>query len=382
MFIKKLFVEDNFHPELIEAVGQRLENGTYSDAILAGIRYLTDTLRRVGGVQGDGAQLVGQVLGGNAPVFALNKLTTASEKDEQKGVEQLMRGVYIGIRNPRTHEAMEDTEDYALRVLILVDLCLQYLDREAQEFDVISFVNRIYEPHFVASSDYAQALVADIPPHQIFSVFIEAFERRAEGEVDKIRYAFAALYQVMSSNDLQSAAQAIGGALRGEAELTSIANLFRLLKPESWKFLQGDVRMRMENIIIDACQKGTYDVHRSLSKHGIGSWGNRFGRYFDRKADLAQVLVTKLDVSWYTQNFVGKYYMYTLPALIGQGKVEEIAQGLAYAAIGNKAIVVRTKLLEVASNYPDPWKDALKVAVQERKENDPGYADKLLLSLG
>jgi len=381
MFSKNLFTEDNFHPELIEAVGQRLENGAYSDAILSGIRYLTDTLRRVGGVQGDGAQLVGQVLGGNTPFFSLNKLATVSEKDEQKGVEQLMRGVYVGIRNPRTHEVMEDTEDYALRVLILVDLCLQYLDREVQEFDVIAFVNRIYEPHFVASSEYAQALVADIPPNQILPVFLEAFERRAESEVDKIRYAFVALYQVMSSGDLQSAAQVIGVALRGEAEQTSIANLFRLLKPESWKLLQCDVRMRMENLIIDACQNGTYDVHSSIVKHGVGSWGNKFGRYFDRKADLGQVLVAKLDVSWYTQNFVGKYYMYTLPALIGPGKVEEVAQGLAYAAIGNKAKVVRTKLLEVASNYPDPWKDALKVAVQERKDNDPAYADKLLSNL-
>lgn len=338
-------------------------------------------MRRVGGVQGDGAQLVGQVLGGNTPFFSLNKLATVSEKDEQKGVEQLMRGVYVGIRNPRTHEVMEDTEDYALRVLILVDLCLQYLDREVQEFDVIAFVNRIYEPHFVASSEYAQALVADIPPNQILPVFLEAFERRAESEVDKIRYAFVALYQVMSSGDLQSAAQVIGVALRGEAEQTSIANLFRLLKPESWKLLQCDVRMRMENLIIDACQNGTYDVHSSIVKHGVGSWGNKFGRYFDRKADLGQVLVAKLDVSWYTQNFVGKYYMYTLPALIGPGKVEEVAQGLAYAAIGNKAKVVRTKLLEVASNYPDPWKDALKVAVQERKDNDPAYADKLLSNL-
>jgi uncharacterized protein (TIGR02391 family) len=381
VFDKNLFNNDNFHPELVETVGQRLYNGAYTDAILAGIRYLTDTLRKVGQAEGDGAQLVGQVLGGNAPAFALNKLATVAEKDEQKGVEQLMRGVYMGIRNPRTHETMEDTEDYALRVLILIDLCLQYLDREAQEFDVAGFVNRIYEPHFVANSEYAQALVADIPPNQVLPVFFDAFERRAEGDTDKTRYAFAALYQIMNSDDLQSAAHAIGVSLRGEAEPTNIASLFRLLKPESWALLQDDVRMRMENIIIDACQNGTYDVHSSFTKHGIGSWGNTFGRYFDRKADLAQSLITKLNVSWYAQNFVGKYYMYTLPALISPGQVEDVAQGLAYAAIGNKAKVVRTKLLEVASNYPDPWRDVLKVAVQERKENDPDYADKLLSKL-
>lgn len=378
MFNKELFNKENFHPELVDAVGPRLENGAFTDAVLAGIRCLTDRLREVGGVEGDGAQLVGQVLGGNVPAFALNKLATVSEKDEQKGIEQLMRGVYVGIRNPRVHEVTEDSEDYAVRALVLIDLCLQYLGREAQGFDVIGFVNRIYEPYFVASHEYAQALVADIPPSHVLPVFNEVFSRRSEGDAGKLSYAFSALYQVMTPDALQGAARAIGEALRGEVDHANIANLFRLLKPESWSLLQGDVRMRMENIIVDACQNGTYDARSSMTRHGIGTWGNTFGRYFDRRSDLARVIIHQLSVNWYTQNYIGNYYMYTLPAIVDAGQLEAVAQGLAYAAVGNKAIVVRSKLLEVASNYPDAWREALKIAIQERKESDPEYADQLL----
>ncbi len=63
MYTKENFTEENFSKELVKYVGNRIHNGHYSDAILAGTKYLTDVLRQKGGVEGDGAQLVGQVLG-------------------------------------------------------------------------------------------------------------------------------------------------------------------------------------------------------------------------------------------------------------------------------------------------------------------------------
>jgi len=326
--------------------------------------------------------LVGQALGGNAPQFRLNSLQTNSEKDEQKGIEQLLRGLYIGIRNPRTHEVMEDTEDFAIRVLVLVDIALKYLQREAEEFDVEALVNRIYEPHFVPSTEYAQSLMADVPTTHLVPVFDEAFRRREEGKAEKIRYAFLALYQLMSEDQQAQAVQTAGVALREEVEPARIAEIFRLLKPERWPMLQDDVRIRMENLIIDECRQGTYDIYRSLANHGLGSWGNHFGRYFDRKGELAEVLVQKLTPNWYTQNYVGKFYMSVLPVIITGELVTEAAHGLAYAAVSNNAIEVRNQLLKVAPNYPEAWRDALRVATQEHTESDPEYVEKLLKSLG
>lgn len=382
MFTTESLTEDNFDADLVAAIGPRLQNAHYTDAILAGIKHLSEKLREVSGTEGDGAQLVGQALGGNAPQFRLNSLQTNSEKDEQKGIEQLLRGLYIGIRNPRTHEVMEDTEDFAIRVLVLVDIALKYLQREAEEFDVEALVNRIYEPHFVPSTEYAQSLMADVPTTHLVPVFDEAFRRREEGKAEKIRYAFLALYQLMSEDQQAQAVQTAGVALREEVEPARIAEIFRLLKPERWPMLQDDVRIRMENLIIDECRQGTYDIYRSLANHGLGSWGNHFGRYFDRKGELAEVLVQKLTPNWYTQNYVGKFYMSVLPVIITGELVTEAAHGLAYAAVSNNAIEVRNQLLKVAPNYPEAWRDALRVATQEHTESDPEYVEKLLKSLG
>lgn len=382
MFAKENFTEEHFRPGLVQYVGNRIVNGHYTDAILAGTKYLTDVLREKGGVEGDGAQLVGQVLGGAAPKVPLNSLQTTSEKDEQKGIEQLLRGYYMGIRNPRTHENVEDTEEFCIRVMVIIDTMLQYLEREVEEFDVGMFVERIYDPHFVASEEYAEALVAQIPNDKLVRVFISAFDRRNDGDIKDIKYAFRAMYQLMSEDDLPAATEHVGLALRDAVEMSDIADLFRLLKPSAWQLLQEDVKMRIENLVIDSCKKGKYDYYAGLEKGSLGTWGNTLGRYFSRKNDLAGVLISRLENDWYTQNYVGKYFMFSLPAIVtDDNQREELAENLAYAALSNKAKIVREKLLEAGANYPKKLKALLKVSVQERKHNDTTYADELLEQL-
>lgn len=170
-------------------------------------------------------------MGGNAPLVALSALSTVSEKDEQKGMEQFILGIYVGIRNPRTHDAIEDSEDYAIKALVTVDLALGYLKREAQEFDIQGFVDRLYDPHFVPSPEYAQALVAEVPPPAVDAVFAEGFARQDQGDAQNLKFAFTALYQLMNDEQLGAVTRQIGEILRNERESGRIARLFRLVKP-------------------------------------------------------------------------------------------------------------------------------------------------------
>jgi uncharacterized protein (TIGR02391 family) len=87
-------------PELYAAVRAHYEAGEYSLAILDGMRVLTKAIRDKTGLDGDGAALVGQALGGNSPPLQLNVMRTTSQVDEQRGHEQIIRGLYTGIRNP------------------------------------------------------------------------------------------------------------------------------------------------------------------------------------------------------------------------------------------------------------------------------------------
>ena len=68
------------------------------------------------GLDGGGAGLVGQALGGDSPKLRLNPLETENDRNEQKGFEQILRGMYVGIRNPRSHETIADSKETADRI--------------------------------------------------------------------------------------------------------------------------------------------------------------------------------------------------------------------------------------------------------------------------
>ena len=369
----------DLNSDLIESVRSRVESGHYSDAISAGFKFLSNTLREKGNSEGDGASLVGQVLGGQAPAIRLNLLQTTSEKDEQKGIEQLVRGLYIGIRNPRSHENFDDDEDFCIRIIVLIDTVLGFLNPNVSDFDIEEFVCRIYDPHFVSTTEYAEVLVAPVPATDALTVFQQAFYRRQEGNGSEIKYVFHALYQKMTEANIAEVMSEISSALRNETETSDIAEIFRLFRKDMWQLLDEDVRMRMENLIISACQKGRYNAFGGLQAGGIGSWGNRYGKYFSQRKDLADILIRKLNNDWYTQNYVGKYYLRSLPVIIrGKTKREEAANALTYALLINKANILRNQFKKVCSNYPERWKESLRISIQEESDSDTAYSEEIL----
>jgi len=82
-------------PLMYQHISIHYENGLYSDAILDAVKVLTDLIRTKSKIDGDGATLVGQAFGGKTPLLKLNKMQKISEIDEQKGFEQILRGLYV-----------------------------------------------------------------------------------------------------------------------------------------------------------------------------------------------------------------------------------------------------------------------------------------------
>jgi len=94
-------------------------------------KSIFDKLRRLTGLGEDGAQLVDKALCGGSPVLAINGLATDSERSEQTGFANLIKGTYGMFRNPTAHEARikwhmarDDAED----LLSLASLIHRRLD--------------------------------------------------------------------------------------------------------------------------------------------------------------------------------------------------------------------------------------------------------------
>lgn len=178
---------------LWDAIRSTYEASNYSAAILDAIHFLSELIRERSGLDGDGANLVGRAFGGKTPVLKVNTLNTESERNVQAGIEQLLRGIYQAVRNPRSHGANHDSEDDAVAIILFVNHMLKTIDLAKAPFSQQMFVKRILDPDFVPKKRYAELLVAELPPAKRLDVFHNVFDNLKDAKAGKLKVFFEVL---------------------------------------------------------------------------------------------------------------------------------------------------------------------------------------------
>jgi uncharacterized protein (TIGR02391 family) len=103
--------------------------GHYAQAIFEAYKTLNNLVKNKSGLDLDGKDLMAQAFSEKNPILKLNKMKTQSEKDEQIGFKLILMGVMIGIRNPKAHDSIRQTDPIrTLEYLALADLLATRID--------------------------------------------------------------------------------------------------------------------------------------------------------------------------------------------------------------------------------------------------------------
>ena len=121
----------DIHPDVLACCREELLVDDYFHAISEATKSLALKIRSKTKLDGDGADLIDRAFGGERPMLAINALATMSERSEQKGYVNMLKGLFGLFRNPMAHEARvrwavekRDAED----VLSLVSLAHRRMD--------------------------------------------------------------------------------------------------------------------------------------------------------------------------------------------------------------------------------------------------------------
>lgn len=364
-------------PELHGAIKVHYEAGLYSNAILDAMKVLTELIRTKSKLDGDGANLIGQAFGGNAPPIKISPMQKVSEIDEQKGFEQLLRGLYIGIRNPRTHENYTDKKKECNAIIFFVDHLINVINSARSFFILEDFKKRIFDPLFVEKSEYAELLVAEIPQDELVNVAISILHDRDQGDANKLGYFFDAIFNKAEIEQQQLVMKVFSNELKIAQSDSEIIGLIRFINSPLWAMIDEDTKLRIENRIISSVKEG-YLVDGKCKKGALGTWGNSLGQYFKLKRDLARALIDLLQPNWYTQNYVGEYYLAYLDTIVaGNHLIESCCENLAYATLGNNAKVLKAELSKYFSSLPKKWRELYLEKALRYKDKDKEYFNKL-----
>jgi len=107
-----LFDKMQFHPRVIAASKSLFESGHYAQATFEAFKAVNNFIKQKTGLNLDGKQLMAKAFNEEGPVIKLNELKTQSARDEQEGFKFLFMGAMEGIRNPKAHDNVVQTDPY------------------------------------------------------------------------------------------------------------------------------------------------------------------------------------------------------------------------------------------------------------------------------
>lgn len=369
-------------PELWEAISKPYESEIYNSAILEAIHHLSDILRERANVDGDGVSLVGQALGGDSPRLRINKFQTETEKGEQRGFEQLLRGIYQSVRNPRSHDQIRDNQGTADAIIGFIDYILGVVSQAKQPFDLNDWTERVFDTDFVASNRYAQLLVSDVPARKYNEALITIYRDKMQGDGKKLRYIVEALIQTAGEDRVNDFLEVVSDDLKIVQEEKTVQMVLQILPERLWPNINEAARLRIENKLIRSIEVGAYS-----SKTGwLATWASSFFKHFTLKRELREVLLKKLKGSNDEQDYVAAYFLWTLPETVDEH--EGKSQGLLWQYLYTKAIseavldpfgtrVLSEKLTELY-NLPSHWRELIIQQLKPLEEIDNEYYQKVI----
>jgi uncharacterized protein (TIGR02391 family) len=271
------------------------EKGNYTGAILDSIMHLCSTIRERTDLQSDGVALIGSAFGGNNPPLKVTQMRNQSERDIQKGIGNLLRGIIEAIRNPRSHVKMTDTVEDADAIILFIDYILRQINKAKAPFTLDDYVARVLEKDFVATTEYSELLVDDIPEGKIYEVIVEVYNRKEQGKAHSLSVFYSSALKRLSAEDEQAFLSMVGEELKTTNNEQSIKAIVAILGDSYWGRIDRVVRIRIEHKLIRSVAQGTYSKAANRCTAGsLGTWLLRIINVMVCRADFRHALIQKL----------------------------------------------------------------------------------------
>jgi uncharacterized protein (TIGR02391 family) len=310
-------IQQELDPELWTAIRRSYESGAWSTAVMDGVHFLSDTIRSRSGLQSDGTPLAGQALGGKTPKLKLNRLETETELSIQSGVEQLLRGLYQAIRNPRSHGKVDDSQQDCDALLLFIAYLLRVLGAAKPAFTVDACVITVLDENYVQDKRYSELLVEEIPARHRLDVALALFQKRDHPQARNGAWFLEALVAKFTADELTDFFSAVSQHLRDAKDDALIRGALKCLPPGRWSNVDQIARLRVENRVVRDIGDGRYDRRAKRCNGGaLATWATSFFPYFTLKEETYVALVGKLESTVRSeQDYVLQYFFGVLDSL-------------------------------------------------------------------
>lgn len=309
-------INEHIEERLWNFIKRNYNSENYTNAILDSIQFIGDIIREKSGLESDGNTLIGISFGGVNPKIKLNKLSTDSEKNVQKGIESILRGLYSAYRNPRSHSKIEDTEEEAFEIIIFINHLLKLIDKSKGKFTTELFLKRVFDKDFVQSEKYAELIIKDIPKRKHLEIAIEIFKQKDNARIHNLKFVWKSLTEKLNKEERTEILELASEELRFTESLDTVIKNIALFKTD-WELLGEDARLRAENKIIQVIPYAEKSIIDKTNESGIyASWLTSLISKSQLKNEIAEKVYESLNSrNQDKQRFILDFYGHLLDSL-------------------------------------------------------------------
>lgn len=362
--------------DLWAAVARSYSAGLFSNAILDAMHFLSNVIRERANLDGDGAGLVGQALGGDSPLLRINPFQTETERTEQKGFENILRGLYIGIRNPRSHEQHEDSQQTADVVIAFIGYCIEVVGRAKTPFSLSDWEMRAFDQFFVANDRYAELLVAEVPTNKLFDALLVVYRNKLHGDGSKLSYIVKKLIEKLEPERTADFFRIVSEELQISSSEDVIIAVLSIIDASYWPRVGESARLRIENRIIQSVRHGSVS-NGSVTHGALATWARDHFRYFVLQDDLARAFLGKLTSSDDQLDYVAAEFLQALDGVgvgghpyLSRYYRNEMLDALSAAVLKGRSEILRNKLVAGVA-WSQEWREEFLKRIEPLKTTSP-----------
>ena len=361
--------QNEISDSLWDSISKNYESQNYQAAILDAIFHLLKIIRDRTDLDLDGVALIGKSFGGSDPILKVNSMRTESEKNEQKGVESMLRGLYQGIRNPRAHEKVDDNKSTCDSLIVFIDFLLKLVEGSKTQFDIGEFCSRVFDPEFVKTEEYSNLLIDQIPENKIFDVILSIINQRNKLKSNTFYFLIKAFQRKISNEQNKELSIIASEILQKTTEDQDIRLFTSGFQKEDWEKIELTARLRTENKLLKSFEDGTFDLPNNQCGSGsLGTWLTNIVTNMEMKDKFDYILAKKLSSDDFEElEYLFKYFRNQILAYKKEPNasvISAIKKGL------NRGDQRFYDLVEFSVDMKIEWTNQIKEAYENFKEID------------
>jgi len=221
-------IKVEINEEMYQFIASNYEKDNYSAAIIDSIIYLFNLIRSLSGNDIDGPALVANAFENQPkPTLKFNRMETPSEIDENKGLILTLKGIYQGIRNPRSHAKYYDSKEECDMIIVMINYFVTKINATQNLLDIEKYSESIFDKLFAKNDKYAESFVDKIPDRDMSRTAIYIMKERSKGDPKNLQFFFKAIFKKAKPEQIREILEYISDELLKAQDDNDIIDLIQ-----------------------------------------------------------------------------------------------------------------------------------------------------------